>query len=104
MTISSNGYSIVTHSEHQTVPQAFKEVNAYYGNILNSVLTARLILSLREAGSTRASMQQCTPVNNGSWEMKVISKVVDDFDDSVGSTSIENHHLTQYPNLTFARS
>lgn len=67
----------------QTVPQAFKEVNAYYGNMLNSVLTARLILDLREAAQVgHGSQSRSSSVPSYErWEMKVLSKVVDDFDE-----------------------
>ena len=72
---------------HQTVPQAFKEVNAYYGNNLNSALTARLVLHLREAGEENAYTDSLETANSERWEMRVLSKVVDDFEDNDCHTS-----------------
>ena len=62
----------------KTLPQAFREVNAYYGNHFNSAITARLVLHLREASRHGDFIEY----RNNCWEIRVLSEDADDLDDS----------------------
>ena len=70
--------------------------------MLNSVLTARLILNLREATprdpnltNTNANgintSQQAQRANSTRWEMRTIDRIADDFEDASDSTSRESY-------------
>lgn len=61
--------------------------------MLNSVLTARLVLNLREAGEAHPSVHSTSyeRMNHERWEMRVLSKVVDDFDDDSCQTRTSRH-------------
>lgn len=77
---------IPSHTMPQLAPPSFKEVNAYYGIMLNSVLTARLILNLRQA--TPGNNNSRTTLQNGRWDSRTMNKLADDFDDAPRSDEI----------------
>lgn len=49
--------------------------------MLNSILTARLILNLREAAPGDNTMSEQTQ-RSARWQMRTIDKIADDFDDA----------------------
>ena len=50
--------------------------------MLNSVLTARLILNLRDASPVNGNTTIQQTQWSARWEMRAIDKIADDFDDA----------------------
>lgn len=59
--------------------------------MLNSVLTARLILNLRDASPVNSNNTVQQTQRSARWEMRAIDKIADDFDDA--PLSPEEHML-----------